>query len=248
MKNNIFTLVVIGENPNEIIKPYSNSINVEPYVLYEFDKAGEYRKKYIDSYEKLLNGDISDNEKSILQMQLDYYKSIDDITFYCDLTEGMELDEETGNVLTTRNPKGKYDTCNVGCDYSNLLIKKDGTKTFSAKKSDIDWSKMHLYDQGPFISAWETVVEGRQPKDDEEKKIYENMKSYGKYLSFFKDKETYVKVSTSFWGFAVVDENKWSELEDYIDQNVWISNFYDIFIKNLSEDTTISIYECVRNK
>ena len=74
------------------------------------------------------------------------------------------------------------------------------------------------------------------------------MKSYGKYLSFFKDKETYVKVSTSFWGFAVVDENKWSELEDYIDQNVWISNFYDIFIKNLSEDTTISIYECVRNK
>ena len=43
--NRHFTLVVIGDNPEELVKPYDNNIKVEPYKVYEFAKAKEYLLK-----------------------------------------------------------------------------------------------------------------------------------------------------------------------------------------------------------
>jgi hypothetical protein len=74
------------------------------------------------------------------------------------------------------------------------------------------------------------------------------MKNRRAYFDNFKNKETYVSWSTSFWGYAFVDQNGWHDIDSEKGEQIeWVNNFYDKFIKNLPENTRISVYECVRN-
>lgn len=244
--NKHFTLVVVGENPDKLVQPFDNNIKVEPYVVYEFSKAKEYHDKYIKYYEELLKNDLDDNIKRSVEEQLEFYKSLDDIGFYVELTDGQDLDEETGNMLSDKNPNGKYDTCRLGKELSMPMIDKNGNETFSARKCDIAWDKIHLANKLPYELAWDMVMGDRKPETDDEKNIYENMKNRTEYFSYFGNRETYVNSSTAFWGYAFLDQNGWVELDDNVSQNDWVINFYDRFIKDLPDDALISIYECFR--
>lgn len=249
MENNRhFTLVVIGDNPEELVKPYDNSIKVEPYVVYEFAKAKEYHDQYITFYETLLKSrKLTDSERESINNAIDYYKSLDDVGFYLDLTNGKDLDEETGNLISDENPNGKYDTCHIGKNLSMPLITKDGEEVFSARKKDIDWDKIHLANRETYEAAWDMVMGDRKPETEEEEEIYENMKNRTQYFNFFGSRENYVMSSTAFWGYAVLDQKHgWKELEDNMLQIEWISKFYDTYIKKLPGNTLISIYECFR--
>lgn len=246
-KNRHFTLVVIGDNPEKIVGPYDNGLKVEPYALYEFKRAKEYLDNYKKYYQEMYNITPDDDEKKeMLKETLDHLNEIDETDFYLELTDGKALDEETGNLISTDNPNGKYDQARLGKDLSLPLITKDGKEVFTALKKDVDWEKVHMGNHEVYERAWEMVMEDSEPKTDDEKVIYENMKNRKTYFSFFGDKDTYVKSSCAFWGYAVVDQNGWEELEDNMSQTEWISNFYDRFIKPLPESTKISIYECFR--
>ena len=248
-KNRHFTLVVIGDNPEELIKPFDRNLEVEPYTLYEFKRAKEYHDSYVASYQALydLTPD-EDRKKEVIKETLDHLKAIDDSDFYLELTEGEELDPETGDLIATENPNGKYDYARLGKDLCVPLIDKEGNEVFTALKKDVDWEKVHMEPEKVKVyqRTWEMVVEGSEPKDENEKIVYEHMKNRTVYFDFWKTKENYVKGSCAFWGYAVVDQNGWVELEDDMSQVEWISNFYDHYIKDLPEDTRISIYECFR--
>ena len=249
MENNRhFTLVVIGENPEELVRPYDNNIKVEPYKVYEFSKAKEYRDQYITFYESLLRSKkLTESEKESINNAIDYYKSIDEIDFYLELTDGKDLDPETGDLISNENPNGRYDVCRLGKKLSMPLITKNGDEVFSARKKDIDWDKIHLANSKIYERTWEMVMEGSKPNTEEEEIIYENMKNRTAYFNFFENKEKYVMNSTAFWGYAIVDQkNGWRELEDNMSQVDWVSTFYDKFIKKLPGNTLISIYECFR--
>jgi hypothetical protein len=41
-----------------------------------------------------------------------------------------------------------------------------------------------------------------------------------------------------------VSKNGWVELDDGMDQFVWVRNFYESFIDPLPDDTLLTIYEC----
>jgi hypothetical protein len=106
---------------------------------------------------------------------------------------------------------------------------------------------MHLANQEVYRAAWEIVVEGREPQDENEKKIYESMKDKDVYFSKFPDKESYVNYSTAYWNFAYVDaESGWIDINETDEYN-WINNFYQRFVSRLRPDDTISIYECTIN-
>ena len=63
----------------------------------------------------------------------------------------------------------------------------------------------------------------------------------------FENKENYVISNTAFWGYAFLsDMTGWQDASDTEDQFVWMNNFYNLFIKNLPEDTLLTIYECVK--
>lgn len=127
------------------------------------------------------------------------------------------------------------------------FLTKDGIECFQARKSDVDWPKIHLNGGHIYERAWEMVMEGSKPEDDYEKQIYENMKDKTAYFEKFENKENYVISSTAFWGYAFLSEiTGWQEASSMDDQFTWMRNFYDVFIKNLPDDTLLTIYECVR--
>ena len=95
--------------------------------------------------------------------------------------------------------------------------------------------------------AWEMVMEGSEPVNDYEKQIYENMKARTAYFEKFGTKENYVLSNTAFWAYAFVTKTgNWLELEDDMDQFVWVGKFYESFIDPLPDDTLLTIYECTK--
>ena len=132
----------------------------------------------------------------------------------------------------------------IGKLFSVPFTLKDGTISFSAKKCDIDWDKMHLHNKEIYEAAWDMVMENKTPETDEEKLVYENMKNRTLSFQEFGNKETYVTSNTSFWGYAFLsEETNWIDAEKY-DQFTWMMNFYDTFIKPLPDDTLLTIVEC----
>jgi hypothetical protein len=91
------------------------------------------------------------------------------------------------------------------------------------------------------------VMDNSAPNNEDEKVLYDNMKDKTSYFEKFEAKENYITSNTAFWGYAFLSEKTgWIDATDIEDQFAWMSNFYDVFIKNLSEDTKLTIYECTK--
>ena len=102
-------------------------------------------------------------------------------------------------------------------------------------------------DKELFERTWELVMDNSEPANESEKTIYENMKRRENYLKSFGNKDIYVASNTAFWGFAFVsEETGWMEMEDNVDQFVWMTQYYNMFIKPLPDDTLLTIFECKR--
>ena len=171
-------------------------------------------------------------------------KEMSHIEFYEDLTKDLTLDKE-GNAYSTENYDGKFSWCEIGKIYSIPFLTKDGREVFKAKKSEIYWDKIHLSGGEIYGRAWEMVMEESAPTTEYEEQIYENMKDKKAYFNKFETKENYVISNTAFWGYAFLSEEKgWMDASEVESQFVWMRNFYDLFIKNLPEDTVLTIYEC----
>lgn len=245
MSNKHFTAIVVGDNPDKLLEKYSPK-TIEPYVVFEYDKMGEYHQSYIKLYSELLeNKEISDDERDLIAGGLQFFKDIDDHEFFIYLSDGYEIDPETSNIISNENPNKKFDGCNIGSQLSMPLTDINGYEKFQCRKKDIDWNKVHLGNSETYKRVWEMVMEGDKPKNEIEEQMYENMKNRKNYFNFFQDKDTYVIHNTAFWGFAFLSEaTGWIEIGD--DQIKWVKEFYDKFIKDLSEDSLISVYECTR--
>lgn len=257
LENRHFKVVVAGDNAEELMLKYDSNLKVAPYVAFYFSKAEEYRDNYIKS----LKGVISHEEKNpnfsaeseerlnYLREELEYVENESAVDYYLNLTEGLELDKDTGDALSTDNPLGMFTSHNVGGGFSLPFILKDGSEVYKAKKSDIDWDKVHLANTRAYEVAWDTTHGLAEPQDDDERNIYEHMKNMDEYFANFDGREHYIASNTAFWGYAFLSEKLgWKELDPSEKQFDWVTGFYDRFIKPLSEDTMLTIYECVRPK
>lgn len=241
-----FVCIVAGENPEKLMEPYDNTKVVEPYVKYYYKDAGKLKEKFIEFYEAILNSDEETNiDKDALREIIIDLKSLTDIEFYEELTKGLVIDAETGNALSTENENGKYSYFQLGKLFSIPFLLKDGREVFQAKKSDIDWDKIHLGGGDVYRRVWEMVMENSAPITDYEKQLFDNMKDKITYFQKFETKENYVISNTAFWGYAFVsDKVGWIDASEAESQFSWMSCFYDMFIKNLPDDTLLTIYEC----
>ena len=247
-ENRHFRLIVVGENPDELIKKYDGRTQVEPYVVMHFKDAKKLHEKYINFYGELLKKmDRSDPQYMTIETQLREYEGQDDNDFYLDITDAYEIDEETGDAISRRNPYGKYDKCHLAGSFALPLINKKGEEVYSCRKSDVDWEKIHLYDSDVYEFAWDSVMGDRKPETDNERIIYENMKERKEYFMKYGTRENYVASNTSFWGYAFLsDKIEWTELEDTMNQFEWARNFFERFITPLADNEKITIYECTR--
>ena len=248
--NRFFNVVVAGNNHKELMDKYDGSIKVEPYVAYKFDEIDKHRKMKVQYLEAALN-QIEDKESyeyEYLESELNDIQQMDDIDFFLYISDGCEIDEKTGNAISTMNLNERFDFCNIARRFAKPFILKDGTESYSAKKKDIDWKQVHLSDKEAYEIAWDTVMGHKKPKTKEEKLIYDNMKERTRYFSVFGDRETYIKANTAFWGYAFLSERTgWVELDNKTPQFEWVSDFYDRFIKPLPDNTLLTLYECYRS-
>lgn len=129
-------------------------------------------------------------------------------------------------------------------------------KVDQAKKGDVDWEGMRKgeeYDKA--CRFWELYIEGEEPKNEEEKNVIKN-EFYKKefYLNKYKTKEKYAKLSTEFSTFAVLEDGEWHERgemgwwgcsSDTPEEAAnWEEDFYNKWIKDLPDDTLITIVDC----
>lgn len=246
---NHFVALVAGDNPEVLMSPYDKNIKTEPRVVYKFSDAGKLHNQYIKLYTALVESDTIPEGafKEDAKDKLAVIQNQSDTEFYLDLTEDYEHDKDTGDALTTENPDGKWSSYRMGKLFSIPFILNDGTETFQAKKGDINWGLMHLHGGEIYRRAWEMVMDGSEPVNDYEKQIYDNMKARTAYFEKFGTKENYVLSNTAFWAYAFVTKTgNWLELEDDMDQFVWVGKFYESFIDPLPDDTLLTIYECTK--
>lgn len=240
--------MVVGDNHKELMDKYSFDLEVEPYVRYEYLKADKYQNNSIKALDNLLNNadkvGLEPQLKEGLERRIKALKKMTPFEYYRELTEGLYYDEN-GNALTTENPNGHWVTARIGKNFSLPLKLKDGTETYSAKADDIDWWAMNE-PTAMYEAAWEMVMEGREPTNAAEERVYESMKDKTAYFSNFKDKEDYVTYSTSYWYYAFVDKNGWVDMTNE-DEKKWITNFFERFVKNIDPNDTVTIYECTVN-
>lgn len=126
-----------------------------------------------------------------------------------------------------------------------------------AVKGDIDWSKTHQVksDYDKAIRFWEMKIEGAEPKTDEEKETIKwDWYKPEYYTDKYKTKETYATAMSNFTMWAIVIDGKWYEKggmgwfglsdEEAEVGLKWELEFYDRFIKDLPDDTLLTVVDC----
>ena len=251
-------LLVIGNEADEKAMKYSADKETEPYVKYRFEDRAQLRANQIRLIQSVLDnptlGLPSRQEESFREL-LSETKDMDDNEFYERITEGLKVDDETGDAYSTQNPDAKYkwQKCyderlkktGEESQFSDPFVLTDGTKAYAAKKGDIDWTKCHMYNTGIYRAAWEVCVEGRSPENDTEEIIMKNMSGKLDYFRNFADADEYVRHSCCFWTNGIITEDgEYHDIRtDKCSDKKWVSSFYERFIKPLSDDTEITLYE-----
>jgi len=247
-----FNVLVVGENPEELMLKYDAGLKVEPYVKYEYARAEEYYNSYLKSLRVLLKtmkrDDEDEEDIALLEEEIHDIENMKPEDYYFELTAGCEIDTDSGDAYSRENPDAKFTSHRIAGFFALPFILKDGREVYTAYKGDVDWDKIHLANKRPYEVAWDTVVEGKTPNGEEEHKIYENMKYRTHYFTNFENREHYIAASCAFWNYAYVDENGWVELDKSKPQFDWVINFYDRFIKPLPDNAKLTLYECVRPK
>lgn len=256
------TVMVVGDNPDELIKKYDLDTKVEPYVKLKRSDAENARLNHLKFIDEILKTD-----KIVLNgRQRDLYKDIyldisemDAAEYFERVTEDCLYDDETGDAISMVNPNAKYqhatnpqkrlDKDGTEHDFVNpfILIPEEGEEegeviSYTAKKGEIDWKRMHLWNTHIYKRAWELCVNDENPLNEEEEIIKKNMSNRLDYFDNFNNKEDYISHSCSFWCYGYIDEYGYKELDHTISDKEWVRNYYDTFVKPLSDDALISLY------
>ena len=247
MKPAIYTCVVASKRkkPDDIIKKYDINLEVEPYLKYKFNDAEKLRKTKIAVLEDYINNHTdNDDAYEELKDEYDLIKSQTPFEFYRDLVAGLKIDEH-GDAYSTENPNGNYSWCKKA-KFLRPFINLKGEEVYQAKKQEIDWNKM---DKDPekmklYDVTWDLSHGDREPANEIESEIKENMSKMGNYLSNFQTKDDYINYNCSFWCPAFCDGKTWRDFENYDGtKEEWITNFFESFIEPLSDNDTLTLYE-----
>lgn len=244
-----YTVMVIGENIEEILAPYDENLQVDPYINTLSDKVlAEFEHVYNEYKNRKENG------KELSEIG-EYTLTRPPIREWWKRYHGEELDAD-GNALSTYNPDSKWDWYSVGGRWSGSLITKKQHTVDQAKKGDIDWDAMEQESYKDVLEEWDRWF---LPKGNKDSYAAHYNKEYvlnerKRLLRVYGDRETYAKVVGKYAPYACVDTHGWhapgrmgwfgSSSESNDEMEAWIKTFYKKFIEPLSDDTMITIVDC----
>ncbi len=110
--NRVFNVLVAGSNPQEIMEKYDYNKEVLPYVLHKLDDMDKIYANRIYLYESILSSKDKLDIELLKQAQLclKRIKQLTPFAYYQQMSQHYILDKDTGDLLTTENPEGKYET------------------------------------------------------------------------------------------------------------------------------------------
>jgi hypothetical protein len=251
-KNNFFSLLVIGDDPEIIMEKYNENYEVEPYIKYYFKDKDKLFKDRIKIFEQILkNKEYFSNKQLIdeVRISLSKMRRMNSFEYYKDLTVGYVYDKD-GNAITDDNPNLRYSTYSQTLNFISPLYitdeKGNPKEVTTANKGEINWNLLHLNQEKSLIynNTWELCVDKREAQNDIEKTILNNMKNADRYFNRFNSKKDYILYNASFWTYAILSENiGWVDMDDMADFE-WVINFFDNYILPLSNDEKLTIFEC----
>ncbi len=248
------SVMVVGNNPEELMNKYKIGTKVDKYIKYKYCDADKLKENHISMLKKIIekNDDLnlSDYQIDSIKENIKTISEMTSLDYYNEITYGLSYDKD-GNAYSDVNPNGMWSEYRIGNDYIQPLILKDGKTTYQSTVENIDWGKMHMFKDNInlYEKTWDIVINKKELLDDTDKIIYENMHNHIDYLLSFKTKEQYVKFNCSYWTYAFLDKNGWVDLDCNKNQFDWITQFYDTYIKPLDKKELITIYEyCVKNE
>lgn len=138
-----FVGIVFGSNVDELLAPYDEGLEVDPYVNMTYNELLDHTEERIENYREYIekNKD-SDNEytqRSVKSMQeiLDKYndfRTVKDYNLY--ISKRYTLDKDR-NSITTYNPNSKWDWYSIGGRWSGEILHAGSYDTDQAHLEDI---------------------------------------------------------------------------------------------------------------
>jgi len=276
---NHYTVAVItkkgGQSVDELLAPFDEGIEVDRYIRNTKQELIDKKKKEIKEYAE--NGPYSEYIKNPEEyakkwtnpVHLNYLKNefpkelkwSTDEEFYAEAIRfiGEEDLDEDGNETSTYNPKSKWDWYTTGGRWSCALTLKDGTREDSASIKEIDFNPTEE-EIKKAEKFWELYVEKGIENLTEEEKDFIGFVLYKKeyYKNYYKDKDDYVKRTTSFSTYAVLTpDGKWHEPgpmgwfgmsgDSPESKAEYENSYYDSFIKpyvESDEEYIFTIVDC----
>lgn len=254
-----FSLAVISPESadiDEIMEPFYEGLEVEPYVA----KTKRQLVKSAREYYKSRYEDFIKKEDEIMEDDNDFYKEIKNIIQMTDNElyehERAEYNPEDfdrdGNLISTYNPKSKYDWYEIGGRWSGLLELKEKDKDGNtinvnqAKIKDINFEpKSEVYNNA--IEFWDNYVEGKDPSS-----VGFVLHQPEYFMNKFKTKEAYAKSQSNFTTFAVITpDGEWNEEGKMLmfgisinEDDDWDANYKERFLNSVDENLMITIIDC----
>ena len=213
------------QDVDELLMPYDENLEVEPYVLYTKEEAIDFAKSNYN-----LEGKTDEECWEFM-------------------TDGFKTDDE-GNIYSSYNPNAKWDYYCVGGRWSGMLKTKNG-EADEARVKDIDFTpNQKSYERA--LRFWDVIVEGKPKKEDEN---FFTIYKPEYYADIYGDRETYAKAISSFQTFAVIlPDGTWLE-EGHMgcfgissstsdDVREWSANYKKNFIDTADPEWILSIVDC----
>ena len=224
-----YSVLVLSDEDTEVdglLAPFNENIKVEPYIRYTKDELIAHEKEEIREYKKGKYAEFLADPKGYKEKHKDYPDHLRYIEFefpkklhwtdariYKEAIRFYSPEEitEDGSIISTYNPKSKWDWYVEGGRFSGLLKLKtseEGGPQFvdSAYADEIDFSP-NEDEYKHAIRFWELFIEDDAPKNEEEVEMKNCFYRKEYFLSRYASKEDYAKKVSSFSTWAVLTPN-----------------------------------------
>jgi hypothetical protein len=226
-----FTVLVIGENPEQQLAPFDENESVPEYVRYTKEQLIERGKQEIANYNtNVYQKYLADKEAyaadcrnpdhlTYLETEFPAKLGWTEEEIYQDAIKHCEPEElnAEGGILSTYNPLSKWDWYQLGGRWTGFFKMKEGCVGTIGEKS---WAS----EQPPVNTADQAL------KRDID---FAGSLNNGRTFAVLKDGQWYERGEMGWWGIVI----------DGKEDEQWEQEF-DKLLSELPEDTLLSVYDC----
>lgn len=264
-----FTVLVIGENPEEQLAPYHEfeCTGINDQYVQDIDVTEEVRAEGLDYHG--LEDRVVEDESQVDKSDTHKYG-------YAVVKDGVIV-----KAVNRTNPNKKWDGYMLGGRFSGHLILKDGSAANTARKGEVDfwlmrenaaqeaaqtWDKFHGVLAGRDLPKWSEIREKHGEDIDAARKEYHShpvIKDIhaAEFYFLFDGPEKYMVSRDEYMQnarnnavstFAVIKDGNWYErgkmgwracVSDEKPKEEWNREFAQL-LDGLPDDTLLSVWDC----